>query len=168
MYRVWNEDGAGLLDENFHEILPVKYKTVDYLSPDRYIVTNWEDSIQNGKISIIDGNENEIYGSIDGVFFGSVNFNNHAHQMIYAIARDPEPALYGIVDDKLNIILPAKYADITMWSKETADQFYVVGNDKAEYAVFDTNGNQVTEFKNSSVYDVQTAYHEYLWNADRK
>ena len=163
-YRVWNEEGTGLLDENFHEILPTKYQTVDYLSPDRYLVTNWQDSIQNSKISIIDGSGNEIYGNIDGLFLGSGTFHNHARQRIYAIARDPKPPLYGIVDDQLNIILPAKYADITMWAEDTADQFYVVGNDKAEYAVFDPNGNQVTEFQNSSIYDVQTAYFEHLRN----
>ncbi len=164
LYRVWNEQGTGLLDEQFHEILPPKYTSVDYLAPDRYIVTKCWGNVRNSELSIVDGSGNAIYGSISGLLSGGCKFSNHAHQAIYMIAFDPEPPLYGVIDDELNIIIPAKYTDITMWSADTADQFYVVRNDAAEYAVFDTNGSQVTEFDNSSVYEVQTAYHEYLWS----
>ena len=164
MYRIWNDEGTGLVDEQYHEIIPVKYSFIDYVSPDRYVVTTCTNGWSSSKLSIIDGNENLIYGSVDGMLSGNYYFQNHARQAVFKIVRDPEPPLYGIVDEKLNIILPAEYDDIDMFGEDTELQFYVVEKGKDHYAVFNTNGKQMTEFQYSSVYDAQTAYFDHLQN----
>ena len=164
MYRIWNDAGTGLVDEQYHEIFPVNYSSIDYVSPDRYAVTTCTNGRASSKISIIDGNENRIYGSIDGMLSGNYYFQNHARQTVFRIVRDPEPPLYGIVDEKLNIILSAEYDNIIMEGGDTEIQFYVVEKGKENYAVFDTNGKQMTEFQYSSVYDAQTAYFDHLRN----
>ena len=166
VYRIWNGKAQGVVDAQFHEILPVKYQYVDYVSADRFIVTTQEGGVESSRLSIVDADGNSLYGSIDGILLGGADYNNYARQTIYAIARDQEPSLYGIIDDELNIILPAKYDNITVWGADTEKQFYVVEQGKENYAVFDTSGKQMTEFCHSSVYDVQTAYFEHLRDSE--
>ena len=165
MYRIWNEEGVGLIDEQFNEILPVSYSSVQYLSPDRYVITVREDGSNNpntSRLGVIDGKGNLIYGYTDGMLFDDNNFRNYAHQAVYGIVRSPEPPLYGVIDAQMNVVIPPLYSDITAWSEENENQFYVVEQGEDNYAIFDATGAQVTDFQHSSVYEMQTAYHEKL------
>ena len=140
MYRIWNDAGTGLVDEQYQEILPVRYRSIGYVSPDRYVVTTYENGLSTCKLSIIDGSGNLIYGTIDGRIENQNLFRTYAKQAVLAVYRDQQPALYGVVDEELHIILPAEYDNIYMCGEDTEKQFYVVEQGEDNYAVFDTNG----------------------------
>ena len=166
MYRIWNEEGTGLIDGEYNEILPVRYGSVLYLSPGCYVITKREDGMNSSQLGVIDGDGNLLYGYTDGMLFGDSNFQNYAQQAVYGITHSPDPPLYGVIDALMNIIIPPVYRNITMWSEETENQFYVVEQDKDCYAIFDASGTQKTEFQHSSVYEMQTAYYEQIRGTD--
>lgn len=165
MYRLITDDGIGLADENYNIILPPEYGSVAYLSQDRYVVTVREgglNDLKHSRLCVVDGGGNVLTGYVDGVLFGDSNFMNYAKQAVFGIPHDPKPVTYGVVSGDMEVIIPAEYRNITVWNEDSATQFYVVENQKEQFAVFGTDGGQKTDWEKSSVYDVQTAYRAYL------
>ncbi len=131
---------------------------IDYISPDRFAVTIHPDDSDIRKLGVVDGRNNLLYGSMDGFLSGTNNFQNFAQQAVFGMRSSGQSVSYGVLDAQLNVIIPAEYDRITIWSEENENQFYVVEQGKDRYAVFDSRGKQMTPFEHSSVYDMQTAY----------
>ncbi|MBQ3692905.1 MAG: hypothetical protein II931_06270, partial [Clostridia bacterium] len=115
---------------------------------------------------ILNQNEELIHDYIDGFIDGNESFNNDVHQVVFG-RMNGDVYLEGVLDDDLNVIIEPQYTSISVFEIESQkDQFYVVENDKGEFAVIDSSGKQQTEFKAASVYDVQTNYYNSLELAD--
>lgn len=168
-YFTATEQGAGLMDENYKTILNPKYDNIFFVNDNKFIVGKGprdEVSLGNSQIGILNKNEELIHNYIDGFIDGNESFNNDVHQVVFG-RMNGDVYLEGVLDDDLNVIIEPQYTSISVFEIESQkDQFYVVENDKGEFAVIDSSGKQQTEFKAASVYDVQTNYYNSLELAD--
>lgn len=170
-YRITGVDGNGIMDENYNIIVSPVYSNIYFINDDKFVVMKGKgqtNGIEDYQIGIVDGNGNITHDFIEGFINGSeTNFTqNYAGQMIFG-RMDGKDYLKGVLDENLNIVIEPVYKDVTVWNTDTENQFYVVENHNEEFAVIDTKGVQKTEFEKSSVYDVQTEYHEKLRNGDK-
>lgn len=162
---VRNEDGVGLMDENYNVLIQPSYFNLEYVSNNKFIVQKDADgdmnTFEDNQISIIDEDENELYGHIDGYLALQNTFDSPLHQII--IGRIEDDKMYeGVIDDQLNVIIDTIYTDVAYFEISDHDGFYVVERENGETAVIDSLGKQQTEFIKASVYDTQTAYYEKI------
>lgn len=167
-YRVCTEGGNGIIDENYNTVLSPIYSNIIYLGDGKYILMKRKEEnngIENYQIGVIDSDENVIHDYIDGFIDGGMvnSWNNYARQIIFG-RRNGGNYLKGVINENLEIIIEPEYKNISVWCEENENQFYVVENEREEFAVIDWKGIQRTDFEKSSVYEVQTAYHEKLSN----
>ena len=164
-YRICGDNGSGIVDDNYNIVLSPNYYNITYIGDDKYVVMiekGESNSIENNQIAVIDGNENIIHDYIGG--FVDANLpRNYARQMIFKRSVGGKN-LSGVINEDFEIVIEPKYKDISVWCEENEDQFYVVENENEEFAVIDWRGVQQTDFEKTSVYEVQTAYHEKLKN----
>lgn len=171
-YRVCTEGGNGIIDENYNTVLSPIYSNIIYLGDGKYILMKRKgesNGIENYQIGVIDSDENVIHDYIDGFIDGGMvnSWNNYARQIIFG-RRNGGNYLKGVINENLEIIIEPQYKNISVWCEENENQFYVVENEREEFAVIDWKGIQRTDFEKSSVYEVQTAYHEKLYNGTFK
>lgn len=162
---VRNEDGVGLMDENYNILIQPSYVNLEYVSNNKFIVQKDADGDMNTfedyQLSMIDEDENELFGHIDGYLVFQNTFDNPLHQII--IGRIEDDKMYeGVIDDQLNVIIDTIYTDVADFGISDNHGFYVVEREEGETAVIDFLGKQQTEFKKASVYDTQTAYYEKI------
>lgn len=164
-YRMTTKQGAGLMDENFQVLLQPQYDNIFFLYDNQFIVTRGVRSgtgLVGSEIGIVDSEENLLYGYIDGFINGDEHFYRDVHQMVFG-RMVGDDYLEGVIDDHLNIIIEPQYEAVSVFEiGREDDRFYVVENQREEFAVIDSSGNQQTAFEKSSVYDVQTAYYQAL------
>lgn len=164
-YRVCGDNGSGIVDDNYNMVLSPNYYNITYIGDDKYVVMREKgesNSIENNQIAVIDGNENIIHDYIDG--FVDANLpRNYAKQIIFKRSVGGKN-FSGVISEDFEIVIEPKYKDISVWCEENEDQFYVVENENEEFAVIDWREVQQTDFEKTSVYEVQTAYHEKLKN----
>ncbi len=146
-YRVYIKGmGQGLLDENFNQVLSIKYSNIYYFNPDKYIaMINCESSsdVSEYEIVWIDGNENVIK-SVPG-FLESDDTSNFYCMDGHILFCDPTYGPQwgkGVMDEELNIIIEPIYYGI-FWH----DGYYDVENFDQESAHFSSTGEQTTDFK---------------------
>lgn len=161
-YKCCKEEGNGLMDENYNLVLPTKYSNIFLIEKNKFIVMNRPDNNDDYVISLIDREGNELAPSVKGFIDGGTRFNNYAHQNIFGRFEGDEYHV-GVIDDNLNIIIDPVYEYISMFYSDTDKQFYVVENEKEEFAVFNSIGDQKTEFEKTSVYEVQTKYSDQFY-----
>lgn len=169
-YHISGVDGNGLMDENYNIVINPVYSNIYFVNDDKFVVTKRKgktNGIEDYQIGVIDSKGNITHDFIEGfIDGGETNFTqNYAGQMIFG-RMDGKDYLQGVLDENLNIVIEPVYKDISVWNTTAENQFYVVENRSNEFAVIDAKGVQKTEFEKSSVYDVQTAYHEKLRNGD--
>ena len=169
-YHISGVEGNGLTDENYNIVINPVYTNIYFVNDDKFVVMKNKgqtSGIEDSQIGIVDSKGNVIHDFIEGFIDGNeINFTqNYAGQIIFG-RMDGKDYLQGVLDENLNIVIEPVYKDITVWNAHTENQFYVVENLNSEFAVMDTKGVQKTEFEKSSVYDVQTAYHEKLRKDD--
>lgn len=167
-YRVCTADGNGIIDENYNTVLSPIYSNIIYLGENKYMAMKKKDEsndIGNYQICVIDGDENIIHGYIDGFIDGGQlnSWHNYADQVIFG-RSDGNKYLKGVINKELEVVIEPQFKNISVWCENSENQFYVVENDREEFAVIDWKGIQHTDFEKSSVYEVQTAYHEKLNN----
>lgn len=167
-YFIAAESGAGLMNENYEMIISPKYDNIFFVNDSKFVVGKGprdEVSLGNAQIGVLNQDEELIHEYIDGFIDGSESFNNDVNQVVFG-RMSGDRYLQGVLDDDLNIIIEPQYQNITVFNiEEQKDQFYVVENDKSEFAVIDSSGKQKMEFEPTSVYDVQTSYYELLENS---
>ena len=152
-YRVWNEDGNGILDENYNEVLSTNYSNIVYVGPDRFMVMIEKDD--ESYIEIIDADENVVKGPIEG-FYGDPYSYNYYGQQIYCVDRFSKK---GVIDSDLNIIIEPIYKDIYLYDGETEDLIYGVEDFDGKCGVIDYKGEIRISFKYDSLYDAAEAYY---------
>lgn len=163
-YFCHDENGSGVLDENYDIMLQPIYSNIFFINDNKFVVMKTKgdnNSLSDYQIGIIDGNENLIHDYIDGFIDGGLSFNNNAHQVVFGRMKG-EKFLKGVIDDSLNVIIDPIYNDVAVFGSDMPYQFYVVENNKEKFAVIDSSGIQKTEFEGTSVYDVKTKYYESL------
>lgn len=163
-YFCHDENGSGVLDENYDIMLQPIYSNIFFINDNKFVVMKTKgdnNSLSDYQIGIIDGNENLIHDYIDGFIDGGLSFNNNAHQVVFGRMKG-EKFLKGVIDDSLNVIIEPIYNDVAVFGSDMPYQFYVVENNKEKFAVIDSSGIQKTEFEGTSVYDVKTKYYESL------
>ena len=164
-YFIVSENGAGVMNENYETIISPKYENIFFVNDSKFVVGKGprdEVGLENAQIGILNQDEELIHEYIDGFIDGSESFDNDVHQVVFG-RMSGDKYLQGVIDDDLNIIIEPEYQNITVFKIELQkDQFYVVENDKSEFAVIDSSGKQQTEFEPTSVYEVQTNYYESL------
>lgn len=164
-YYMTTDEGMGLMDSEFQIILPPIYRSIYYASSDKFIVGNpsYEKTPDEWKIGIVDRNGNLVHEYIDGYITAYNGFMNDVKQSVYYGNEYNQ----GVIDSDLNIIIEPIYKYIAVFElEEQKDRFYVVENEKKEFAVIDSAGKQKTEFEKTSVYEVQTKYKKYLWGIE--
>lgn len=163
-YFCHDENGSGVLDENYDIMLQPIYSNIFFINDNKFVVMKGkgnDNSLSDYQIGIVDGNENLIHDYIDGFIDGGLSFSNNAHQAVFGRMKGGK-FLKGVIDENLNVIIEPIYNDVAVFGSDMPYQFYVVENNREEFAVIDSSGVQKTEFEGTSVYDVQTKYYESL------
>ena len=143
-YRVYDaETGNGLLDEDLNLVLSTSYYNIHYVNPDRFIaMIEDKDNWHNNRIVLIDSNENiikEIPGFLQDDSTSRI-YCMDGHLEIFI----PDDGLgsVGVLDEDLNYIIEPIYRYIYF-----DDSVYLVTDSSGKTAKFDTDGNQLTDFR---------------------
>lgn len=158
-YMTRKDDANGLMDENFNQVLSNSYSNIAIVDAHKFIaMRNNPGPDRNYEILILDENENEIGHRIIGFLDGYSNFNNQEQQVVFG-RFDGNKYYEGVIDGNLNVVIEPIYEDVVMYEYGKKNgQFYVVQNNREEFAVIDSKGVQRTEYVKGSAYEVKEAY----------
>lgn len=164
-YTVRTDEGNGLLDENYQEVLPTCYGRIIMLDGDRFLVEKYKENgveLDWSQIGIV-GRNGAIYQEfIEGLVDGERGYCEGELQLVFTCRRRDDH-LRGVLDEELNIIIEPKYKDISVFDVQGKDDvFYVVENKRGKFAVFDSSGKQQTKFEKGSVYEMKEKYDAML------
>ena len=145
LYRVYiNDQGNGLLDEDLNLIISPKYYNIHVVDKDTFIaMTLKSGDEQNNHIFLLDKNEN-IIKTIDGFVDDDSSGAMYCHEghLKYSINKpDMSIDCIGVIDEDLNVIIEPKYVNVFQ-----TDGGYKVTDIDGKEALFDMDGNQITDF----------------------
>ena len=145
LYRVYVKgQGNGLLDEDLNLIISPKYYNIHVVDKDTFIaMTLKSDDEQNNHIFLLDKDEN-ILKTIDGFVDDDSSGAMYCHigHLKYSINKpDQSIDCEGIIDEDLNVIIEPKYVTVFQ-----TDNGYKVTDIDGKEALFDMEGNQLTDF----------------------
>ena len=159
------ENGNGVMDSEYNMMIEPKYNNIFYVDDERFVVMSKKspdgEGLDNWQISTVNGSGELLSGPIDGFINGNEHFTNYMHQCVF-LMPDGNLSRAGVVDADMNVIIEPEYTDISVFSEENPNQFYVCTNKQERCAVFGAAGIQKTDFDFTSVYDAQTFYHNEL------
>lgn len=155
------DGGCDILDRDYNIVLETKDNDILYTNDRRYVVncTVEKDGECKNEIYILDKNGNILKGPVEGKIplTGSKVFGNEEKQEVFVRSSDKADKFdEGIIDSELNIVIEPKYESLIRFSYADNGKFYVVKGHDGKCAVFDINGEQLTEFIYDSVAEAQT------------
>ena len=155
------DGGCDILDRDYNIVLETKDNDILYTNDRRYVVncTVEKDGECKNEIYILDKKGNILNGPLEGKIPSkrSIVFDNKEKQEVFERSlAEADEFDEGIIDSELNIIIEPKYKGILRFDNIDKDTFYVVKGHDGKCAVFDINGEQLTEFIYDSVAEAQT------------
>ena len=155
------DGGCDILDRDYNIVLETKYNDILYSADERYVVNCTIEKAEDCKneIYILDKNGDILKGPVEGKIplTGSKVFGNEEKQEVFVRSSDKADKFdEGIIDSELNIVIEPKYESLIRFSYADKGKFYVVKGHDGKCAVFDINGEQLTEFIYDSVAEAQT------------
>lgn len=161
-YMAKNSYGSGIFNEQYECIFSPE------LGYDNFFYLNGEFPIAvkhiergNNRNYLIDCDGKALGEAFEGNVIVShaeltTAFSNLDQVSIFTYKKDNK-SLYGMVNSKLETVLPAVYEEIVPYNNGAYGQrwflFFACKNKKEKYAIFLPDGTQCTDFKYDSAYD---------------
>ena len=156
-YRVCRNGNNGIVDDKFNEVLSTKYSNIIYLGDGKFAAMIDIKDSNDYKVVMLDSEENILKDDLFGFIEADKVYGDY---IMYHYYGDSQTSTVGVLDKNLDFVIEPLYKEIVVYEPDTDYKFFVVENFDEEYAAFDADGVQKTEFEGpSSFYETAEKYY---------